>query len=150
MKPTPAGWPRLSSAIYYEDAKAAIDWLCKAFGFEVRILVEAPEDQGGGVLHSELVYGDAVVMIASARPDASPRFGVPMRSPIAVGAANTQNLMLYVDDAIAHCEQARAAGAMITAEPEVHDYGDEYWADRSYGCIDTEGHLWWFSERVRG
>ena len=33
-KATPAGWPRISSALFYDDAGAAIDWLCKAFGFD--------------------------------------------------------------------------------------------------------------------
>jgi len=28
MKPTPAGWPRFSSSVVYQDAAAAIDWLC--------------------------------------------------------------------------------------------------------------------------
>ena len=58
--------------------------------------------------------------------------------------------MVFVDNADAHCAQARAAGARIVAEPEDHDYGDEYWTDRSYGAVDPEGHLWWFSQRVRG
>lgn len=26
MKPLPPGWPRISSAVYYEDAAKAIDW----------------------------------------------------------------------------------------------------------------------------
>ena len=29
------------------------------------------------------------------------------------------------------------------------DYGDDYWADRSYGALDPEGHLWWFMQRTR-
>jgi uncharacterized glyoxalase superfamily protein PhnB len=33
MKPTPSDWPRMSSSIFYQDAAAAIDWLCEAFGF---------------------------------------------------------------------------------------------------------------------
>ena len=37
MKPPPSGWPRISNAIHYEDAAAAIDWLCDAFGFEVLV-----------------------------------------------------------------------------------------------------------------
>ena len=61
MKPTPKGWPRLSTAIYYDDASGAIDWLCSAFGFEVRLRVEG---DGGRIVHSELVYGEAVVMVA--------------------------------------------------------------------------------------
>ena len=55
MKATPAGWPRLSSAIVYRDAAAAIDWLCDAFGFGVRIKVEG---ENGRIEHCELEYGD--------------------------------------------------------------------------------------------
>jgi uncharacterized glyoxalase superfamily protein PhnB len=40
MKPTPSDWPRLSSSVFYQDAAAAIDWLCDAFGFAVRLKVE--------------------------------------------------------------------------------------------------------------
>ena len=36
MKPTPKDWPRLSSAVFYRDAAAAIDWLCAAFDLQVR------------------------------------------------------------------------------------------------------------------
>ena len=36
MKNTPKGWPRISPAIIYDDAAGAIDWLCRAFGFEER------------------------------------------------------------------------------------------------------------------
>ncbi len=71
----------------------------------------------------------------------------------AAAGGNTQTLMLYVDDVDAHCARARAAGAAgdrIVAEPELHDYGAEHWADRSYGALDPEGHLWWVSQRVRG
>lgn len=37
MRSTPAGWPRISTALYYQDPAKAIDWLCRAFGFEVRL-----------------------------------------------------------------------------------------------------------------
>ena len=57
MKPTPPGWPRISTALYYDDAQPAIDWLCRAFGFEVRLKVEG---EGGAIEHSELVFGDGV------------------------------------------------------------------------------------------
>ena len=40
MKDTPKGWPRITTAIFYQDAAAAIDWLCAAFGFEVRLKIE--------------------------------------------------------------------------------------------------------------
>ena len=51
MKPTPKGWPRLSTAIFYKDAAKAIDWLCKAYGFEVRLKIDGAD---GLVEHSEL------------------------------------------------------------------------------------------------
>jgi uncharacterized glyoxalase superfamily protein PhnB len=146
MKPTPPDWPRLSSSLYYRDAAAAIDWLCRAFGFTLRLKVEG---DGGRIEHSELEYGEAVVMVSQEeKPGDAARFGCHHRSPLVVGA-NTQNLMLYVDDVDAHCAQARAMGARITSEPALHDYGEDYWADRSYGALDCDGHSWWFSQRLR-
>lgn len=139
MNPTPEGWPRISAALYYDDPRGAIDWLCRAFGFEVRLLVETGT---GAVAHSELVYGEGVIMVGTAdrRPgDLSPRSA----------KGNTQSLMVYVDDVEAHLARAREAGAEITRELSVSDYGDEYWADRAYGVRDCEGHEWWFSQRLR-
>lgn len=145
MKPTPPGWPRISTALYYDDARAAIDWLCEAFGFEVKLLVEG---EGGRVEHSELVFGGGLVMVGEARADKRERFPY-MRSPGQVEGGNTQNMMVYVDDVRAHCERARAAGAVVTSEPETHDYGDDHWADFGYECRDVGGHHWWFYERLR-
>lgn len=146
MKQTPKGWPRLSSAVFYDDAARAIDWLCEAYGFDVRLRVEG---EGGRIEHSELTYGEALLMVGSSGPKAG-REKVPLHvSPKSIGGGNTQCLMLFVDDVDAHCERARAAGAVIVDEPKVHDYGEDYWADRSYGAVDFEGHMWWFTQRVR-
>ena len=38
MRPTPTGWPRISTALYYADAAIAIDWLCHAFGFSAVLM----------------------------------------------------------------------------------------------------------------
>jgi uncharacterized glyoxalase superfamily protein PhnB len=59
------------------------------------------------------------------------------------------SLMLFVDNVDEHCARARAAGAAVVEEPAVHDYGADHWADRGYGALDREGHLWWFTERLR-
>lgn len=142
MKPTPPGWPRISSSLYYEDPHAAIDWLCDAFGFELRLKVEG---DGGRVEHSELVFGDGVVMVSPPKAEKFPF----TRAPGQVGGGNTQNMVVYVDDVEAHCERARGAGATITVEPETHDYGEDYWTDRLYGCVDPGGHHWWFCQRLR-
>jgi uncharacterized glyoxalase superfamily protein PhnB len=145
MKPTPADWPRISSGIYYSDPARMIDWLCEAFGFEVRIKVVGED---GRIEHSELTFGDGLIMVGGERDDAAARWGVRFCSPLTAGC-NTQGLMLYVDDVDAHCARARAKGAKVVDEPALHDYGEEYWADRSYGAVDPEGHLWWFSQRIR-
>src|ERR1700687_3547066 len=95
MKATPAGWPRLSTAIFYDDAAAAIDWLCRAFGFDVRLKVEGDH---GRIEHSALTFGEGLIMVgqAGARPD-RPNRSFPT-SPRSIGGANTQSVMLFVDD----------------------------------------------------
>src|SRR4030095_3394494 len=74
---------------------------------------------------------------------------LPARSPRSVGGTNTQMLAIFVDDADAHCARARAAGGKIHDEPTTTDYGDDYWADRTYRVEDPEGHHWWFMQRSR-
>jgi uncharacterized glyoxalase superfamily protein PhnB len=143
VKTTPPGWPRISSAIYYDDAPAAIDWLGLAFGFEVRLKIEG---EGGRIEHSELTYGEGVVMVGQPGLPGKPSF---RRSPCSLDGSNTQNMMIYVDDVEAHCAQARAAGAKIVSEPKTTDYGEGYWTDRGYECEDIEGHHWWFYQRLR-
>jgi uncharacterized glyoxalase superfamily protein PhnB len=65
MKPPPQGWPRISSAVFYENAAQAIDWLCRAFGFEVRLKVEG---ERGRIEHSELAFGEGLIVVHAARP----------------------------------------------------------------------------------
>jgi len=149
MKPTPKGWPRISSSVFYADAAKAIDWLCEAFGFEVRLKVTGED---GSIVHSELTYGDDGVIMVSQSGKKKPE--MPLypsgASPKALaGGVNTQMLMLIVDDADSHFARAVAAGAVVIDPPRIHDYGEEYWADRSYGVLDLEGHVWWVTQRVR-
>jgi uncharacterized glyoxalase superfamily protein PhnB len=146
MKPPPPGWPRISPALFYDDAAAAIDWLSRVFGFEVRLKVEG---EGGRIEHSELTFGDGLIMVGTAGENPSRPGKGHCRSPGSLGGANTQSLCVAVDDADAHCARARAAGAKILTEPETHDYGGDYWADRTYEAEDLEGHHWWFMQRVR-
>ncbi len=146
MKPSPGDWPRFSSSVFYVDAAAAIDWLCDAFGFEVRLKVEG---DGGRIEHSELTYGEGLVMVSQEDPGSQRTWKRTMHSPRSLNGAATQSIMFFVDDADAHCKHARARGARIVEELATHDYGDEYWADRSYGALDPEGHMWWITQRLR-
>lgn len=138
-------WPWISSALFYEDAAKAIDWLCDAFGFEVRLKIEG---EGGRIEHSELTYRGGVIMVATIGGKAGAN-RVQCRSPRSLDGANTQSLCVYVDDVDAHCQKARAAGATIAAVPTTDDYGDAYGANRTYEAIDPEGHHWWFLRVAR-
>jgi uncharacterized glyoxalase superfamily protein PhnB len=128
MKPTPAGWPRISQSIYYQDPAGAIDWLCGAFGFEVRLKIEG---DAGEIVHSELTYGEGMVMVGGNHGKEA--WQLRQKSPKDVGGGNTQALCVFVDDVDGHCAHARKSGAEIFREPATSDYGDDYWVDRSYG-----------------
>ncbi|HEY6556732.1 MAG TPA: VOC family protein [Polyangiaceae bacterium] len=146
MKPPPSGWPRITSAIFYDDAGKAIDWLCRVFGFRVRLKVEG---EGGRVEHSELEFGDDGMIMVGQTGGKTDRPRTHCKSPRSLGGANTQSLCVAVEDADTHCQRARAEGAKIVSEPQTTDYGEEYWADRTYEAEDLEGHRWWFMQRVR-
>lgn len=141
MKPTPPGWPRISASVHYEEARPAIEWLCRALGFELRLLVEGDE---GRVEHSELVFGEGVIMVSD-KVDKYPY----RRAPSQLGGANTQSMMIYVDDVEAHYKRVRDAGGVLLGEPETHDYGEDHWSDRGFECIDPGGHHWWIFQRLR-
>jgi uncharacterized glyoxalase superfamily protein PhnB len=143
MKPTPKGWPRLSASVFYDEPRAAIDWLCRAFGFELRLKVEGDD---GVIHHSELCFGEALVMVGGTQ--GKEPWQRLYASPSSLGGRTTQALAFHLDDVDAHHAHAVAAGAKIIREPRTEDYGVEYWADRSYGALDPEGHLWWFMQRI--
>lgn len=65
---SPAGWPRIASAAFCAEPRKAIDFLCDAFGFEVELLVES---EHGDLLHSQLVLGGGLVMVAGERSGAT-------------------------------------------------------------------------------
>ncbi len=118
-------YPSLS----YYDAPAALEWLCRAFGFRRRLVVPGPE---GTILHSELSLGSGVIMVSSARPEAG---RVSPRSLAAVSQAVT----VQVDDPDTHFAHAKAAGAEILQELQDEEYGS-----RGYMAKDPEGHQWYF------
>lgn len=127
--------PRNASVIpilRYADAASAIDWLCRAFGFE-RHVVDQAED--GTIGHAQLTYGNGMVMVGTARDDA---WGKLQKTVKATGVA-TGAICVVVPDADAHHARAVAAGARVVMELEDHDYGG-----RGYTCLDPEGNVWNF------
>ncbi|RDS85815.1 VOC family protein [Dyella psychrodurans] len=120
-------------AMRYRDAHAAIEWLCKAFGFEKQAVYE---DDQGRVMHAQLVYGNGMVMIGEVSPDG---FGKHMAQPDEIQGRETQCAAVTVTDCRAHYERAKAAGAVI-----IDEYAEKEYGGAGYGCSDPEGHLWWF------
>jgi uncharacterized glyoxalase superfamily protein PhnB len=113
--------------LYYEDGRAAAEWLCEAFGFE---LVSSAEEDGR-ITHAELSLDGATVFIGEP--------GDGYRNPSHLGAS-TAGVYVYVDDVDAHFTIAREAGATIAMEPTDQGYGE-----RRYDCADLEGHTWFFA-----
>ena len=102
----------------YRDVGAAIDFLQNAFGFRpVQV-----DEEGGTIVHAELAYGDGMVMLGPAGDSVTPGWSY-----------------VVVEDADAHYEQAKAAGAEITRPIEDQDYGS-----RDYTARDPEGNVWSF------
>lgn len=133
-RPGPVRTPFISSVIY-RDPRAALQWLERAFGFEISMLLT---DSDGNIAHSEMSHGEGIVMIAN-------EFADWTKSPASLGGKNTQRLHVRLKSGIdEHCERARRAGARIVAEPSNQFYGD-----RTYSALDLEGHCWTFAQPVR-
>jgi uncharacterized glyoxalase superfamily protein PhnB len=119
-------------ALRYKDAKAAMEFLCTAFGF---IQNAVQEDRDGSIAHAQLTHGNGMIMLGSAKDS---EYGGLVRRPSEVGSV-TMSVYVVVDDADAHFARAKAAGAQIIRAPETEDYGG-----RDYTCKDPEGNVWTF------
>ncbi len=117
----------------YRDAPAAIEWLCKAFGFEKHAVYAEPD---GTIAHAQLTFGNGMIMLGSARDD---EYGRTVKTPADVGGVVTGGVYVVVEDVDAHHARAAAVGARITEAPVDRDYGG-----RGYGCRDLEGYVWSF------
>ena len=120
-------------SLRYRDAPAAIDWLCKAFGFEQHLVVP---DEAGIIAHAQLVFGNGMIMLGSARDDDLGRLQRPLDAP---DAPVSESAYVIVSDVDAHHARAAAAGATVVMAPADQDYGG-----RLYACRDPEGNLWHF------
>jgi len=123
---------RVIPALRYKNATAAIDWLCKAFGFERKMVV--PGD-GGSIAHAELTLGNGMIMLG----DAETEYGWLVQPPNPPTRVNTQGTYVIVADVDGHYARAKAAGAEIVLDIKTQDYGG-----RDYTCRDLEGHVWTF------
>ena len=108
----------------YRDVGEAAEWLCRAFGFRERIWI--------GNHRAQLVLGDGAMVVTELGENAAPD-----------ADRATHSMLIRVEDADRHCEQAANAGAKILDEPTDYPYGE-----RQYNAEDIGGHRWTFSQSI--
>jgi PhnB protein len=124
--PIPSGFHTLTPHITVDGAAKYIDFLKQAFGGTEISRAPGP---GGKLMHASVRIGDSMLMFN----DLFPEMGVP---PIAQGHWPIV-LHLYVPDADAAFERAKAAGCQVT-----FPLSDQFWGSR-YGHVkDPFGFTW--------
>jgi uncharacterized glyoxalase superfamily protein PhnB len=117
--------------LLYEDGEAAIEFATRAFGFR-----EVDRTTGGaGGLHAELEVAPQGGRIYFGQPPTG------FRNPREVGA--TSHVYVLVDDVDRHFERAAEAGAEI-----IEELTDLPFGHRRYGCVDPQGHEWYFAQVI--
>jgi len=122
---------RVFPYLAYEDAPAAVEWLCRVFGFEPVDVQTTPD---GRVVHAALALEGAQVMLASLFD------GGGYCSPQTLEALPS-HVLIHVEDVDAHFRHAESAGASIHYGPV-----DQPWSARLYEATDLEGHRWAFMQ----
>jgi uncharacterized glyoxalase superfamily protein PhnB len=124
-------------ALFYADPGAAVEWLAKAFGGELRL---SYTDDAGRIAYAEVEVGAGVVAVRQERGHS------PLdRSPRAAGGVNTGHIAVAVPDVDAHCAGAERAGARVLEPLE-----DKFYGLRTYTVEDCEGHRWTFESALSG
>jgi uncharacterized glyoxalase superfamily protein PhnB len=120
----------LIPCVQYSDAPAAIEFLCRAFGFTRGLVVPGPDND---IAHAELWHEGACLMLGTRRE------GDFMLSAPKAGVLETHGIYVVVEDTAAHRERALGAGAVEERPLTKTDYGSV-----DYSVRDPEGYLWNF------
>jgi uncharacterized glyoxalase superfamily protein PhnB len=131
----PKSEPTFIPQLPYHDIRAALEFLESAFGFR-ELPSSRVEDERGVIGHAMMEFGNGRIGIGG-------QGGHGAVSPKSEGVVS-QYVSVYVTDVDAHYERARAAGARI-----VMGLRDQFWGDRTYECLDLEGHRWRFHQKLR-
>jgi uncharacterized glyoxalase superfamily protein PhnB len=112
--------------LVYDDVEAAVEWLCRAFGFTVR--------WQAGDHRTQLHVGEGAVVVRDRPPDVEPGVPVP-------GACSS--VLVRVEDLDARHAAAVDQGARVVREPCDHSYGE-----RQCTLQDLAGHRWTFTQSI--
>ena|SRR5215831_9657947 len=116
----------------YQDAERAIDWLCRAFGFDVFLKVHGDRR----IDHARLILDENMVMVASLGREGA--FEDLFRSPARIGGI-TQAVSMVVADPKKIYDSARSADAKM-----IDDLADSRFGGQLFSCADLESHIWVF------
>jgi uncharacterized glyoxalase superfamily protein PhnB len=133
--------------VRYDDLPAAVEWLCRVFGFseasrmvgaDGRLAMADLRPPSGGAV---LVGGLSGPIVGQMRAT----FGDDFQAPATSGWPHLQYaLTVFIPDVDTHFAGVRAAGARIVSEPR-----DQPWGMRDYEVVDPEGRVWNFSQHLR-
>jgi uncharacterized glyoxalase superfamily protein PhnB len=136
---------RLIPFLGYEDAAAAIDWLCTAFG-AVENAKARQQGDDGTIYHAELDLEGSTIFLATPTGYVSSR---RHRETCETERAMHDNpwvvdgLFVEIADVEAHHARATKGGATIIRG--IDEPGTGF---RLYTAEDLEGHRWMFGQRL--
>ena len=104
--------------LIYPDVDAAVDWLCKVFGFTLRVSI--------GSHRAQLNVGEGSVVIAEGS-----------------AGAGADSVMVRIEDVDAHHARSLENSVEILSAPTEYPYGE-----RQYTVKDFAGRSWTFSQTI--
>lgn len=120
----PEGYQTVNSFIITKDAENVLQFLRKVF--HAKELVDARTvDTDGLILHSEVIIGDSIVMVADRKAD------WPYTPSL---------LRVYVDNLEETLKEAQNLGAKIVTNPT------DFYGDTLSRIQDKWGNIWWIYE----
>ena len=125
MVTKPPGFTQLFPYLFADDPDRLLAFLREGLGGEIEEMSRAPD---GSLANAHIVFGDTTIMVTQARGEWRATYGT---------------FYLYVADADAAMARAEAAGGTVRMATADMPYGD-----RQGGIADTEGNIWWLSQRL--
>ncbi len=104
----------------YPEVGVAVDWLCDAFGFKLRLRIANHRAQ--------LEVGDGAIVVTEQRGTAG---------------KDCHSVMVRVEDLDRHHQHAIQRGARVLEAPADYPFGE-----RQYSVEDFAGHRWTFSQSI--
>ena len=127
VTPIPEGCNSVNVYLIAKDARAAMDFYCKAFGGTQLPCMEAPD---GSVMHGEVRIGNSTIMLSQENPQWN------MVSAETLGNSPA-SLHIYTEDCDAMFQQAVDAGCTV-----IQPVTDMFWGDRYGKVVDPFGFQW--------